>query len=152
MSAILSWLQCADSQLINYMSEFAVNRLSAVGQASHYSDVIINAMASQLSGVSIVYSTVWSRADQRKHQSSASLAFVRGIHRWPVNSPHKRSVTWKMFLAWRHQAIIWNSVDLSSVRSSDIHLREFSKEKHQPSITKFLLAWKLLKINTQDFI
>ena len=36
-------------------------------------------------------------ADQRKHQSSASLAFVRGIHRWPVNSPHKGPVTWKTF-------------------------------------------------------
>ena len=35
--------------------------------------------------------------DQRKHQSSASLAFVRGIHRWPVNSPHKGPVTRKMF-------------------------------------------------------
>ena len=35
--------------------------------------------------------------DQRKHRSSASLAFVRGIHRWPVNSPHKGPVTWKMF-------------------------------------------------------
>ena len=31
------------------------------------------------------------------HQSSASLAFVRGIHRWPVNSPHKLPVTRKMF-------------------------------------------------------
>ena len=40
---------------------------------------------------------VFSGADQRKHQSSASLAFVRGIHRWPVNSPHKRPVTRKMF-------------------------------------------------------
>ena len=36
-------------------------------------------------------------ADQRKHQSSTSLAFARGIHRWPVNSPHKRPVTRKMF-------------------------------------------------------
>ena len=36
-------------------------------------------------------------ADQKKHQSSASLAFVRGIHRWPVNSPHKGPVTRKMF-------------------------------------------------------
>ena len=34
----------------------------------------------------------------RKHQSSASLAFVRGIHRWPVNSPHKGPVTRKIFL------------------------------------------------------
>ena len=45
----------------------------------------------------IVYSTVYSGTDQRKHQSSASLAFVRGIHRWPVNSPHKWPVTRKMF-------------------------------------------------------
>ena len=45
----------------------------------------------------IVYSTIYSGADQRKHQSSASLAFVQGIHRWPVNCPHKWPVTWKMF-------------------------------------------------------
>ena len=45
----------------------------------------------------IVFSTVYSGADQRKHQSSASLAFVRGIHRGPVNSPHKWPVTRKMF-------------------------------------------------------
>ena len=44
-----------------------------------------------------VYLTRCSGADQRKHQSSASLVFVRGIHRWPVNSPHKGSVTRKMF-------------------------------------------------------
>ena len=54
-------------------------------------------MASQITSLIIVYSTVYSGADQRKHQSSASLAFVRGIHRWPVNSPHKWSVTRKMF-------------------------------------------------------
>ena len=45
----------------------------------------------------IVYSTVYSDADQRKHQSSASLAFVMGIHRSPVNSPHKGPVTRKIF-------------------------------------------------------
>ena len=54
-------------------------------------------MASQITSLIIVYSTVYSGADQRKHQSSASLAFVRGIHRWPVNSPHKWPVTRKMF-------------------------------------------------------
>ena len=63
----------------------------------NYSDVIMSAMASQITGVSIVYSTVCSGAVQRKHQSSASLAFVRGIHRWPVNSPHKGPVTRIMF-------------------------------------------------------
>ena len=57
----------------------------------------MSAMASQISGASIVYSTVCSGADQRKHQSSALLVFVSRIHRWPVNSPHKGTVTRKMF-------------------------------------------------------
>ena len=55
------------------------------------------AMASLITNFTIVYSTVYSGADQRKHQSSASLAFVREIHRWLVNSPHKGPVTRKMF-------------------------------------------------------
>ena len=54
-------------------------------------------MASQITSLTIVYSTVYSDADQRKYQSSTSLAFVRGIHRRPVNSPHKWPVTRKMF-------------------------------------------------------
>ena len=48
--------------------------------------------------LTIVYSTVYSGADQRKHKSSASLAFVRWIHRWPVNSPHEGPATRQMFL------------------------------------------------------
>ena len=48
---------------------------------SHYSDIIMSTMASQITGVLFVYATVCSGVDQRKHQSSASLAFVRGIHR-----------------------------------------------------------------------
>ena len=57
----------------------------------------MGAMASQITSLSTVYSTFYSGADQRNHQSSASLAFVRGIHRGPVNSPHKWPVTRKMF-------------------------------------------------------
>ena len=53
-------------------------------------------MASQITGVWIVCPTICSGADERKHQSSESLAFVRGIHRWPVDSPHKGPVTRKM--------------------------------------------------------
>ena len=63
----------------------------------HHHDVIMSAPASQIAGVTSVYSTVCLSADQRKHQSSASLAFMRGIHRWPVNSPHKGPVTRKCF-------------------------------------------------------
>ena len=57
----------------------------------------MSAMASQTTSISIAYATFCSGPEQRKHQSSASLAFVRGIHRWPVNSPHKGPVTRKMF-------------------------------------------------------
>ena len=62
-----------------------------------YSDVIMDAMASHITSLTIVYSTVYSGADQRKHQSSASLAFVWAIHRRPVNSPHRWPVTRKLF-------------------------------------------------------
>ena len=62
----------------------------------HYSDVITSAMASQTTGVSIVYSTVCSGIDQRKHQSYVSLAFVRGMQHWPMISLHKGTVAWKM--------------------------------------------------------
>ena len=53
-------------------------------------------IASQITSLMIVYSTVYPDADQRKHQSSASLAFVRGIHRGPVNFPHKGPITRKI--------------------------------------------------------
>ena len=60
----------------------------------HYSDVIMSAMASQITSLTIVYSTFYSGADQRKNKSSASLAFAGNS---PVSSPHKRPVTRKMF-------------------------------------------------------
>ena len=63
----------------------------------HYNDVIMGAIASQITSLTIVYSTVYSDADQRKYQSSAPLAFVRWIHRGPVNSPHQGPVKRKMF-------------------------------------------------------
>ena len=80
------------------------------GSQTHYSDVIMGGIASQITSLTIVYSCVYSDVDQRKHQSSASLAFVRGIHRGPVNSPRKWPVTRKIFpfddvimgLKWTH--------------------------------------------------
>ena len=63
----------------------------------HYDDVIMSAMASEITSLTIVYSTVYSGADEREHQSSAPLAFVRGSDRWPVNSLHKGPVTRKRF-------------------------------------------------------
>ena len=63
----------------------------------HYCDVIMSQTASQITSLTIVCLIVYSGTDQRKHQSSASLAFVRRIHRRPVNSPLKWPVTRKMF-------------------------------------------------------
>ena len=85
-----------------YFNHFHTDHYRLVGKVvkvlatEHCSGVMISAMASQITGVSIVWSTLWSGADQRKHQRSASLAFVKGIQRWQGNSPHKRLVTRKM--------------------------------------------------------
>ena len=73
-------------------------------ECSRYNDIIMSAMASQITGVSIVCSTVCSGADQRKHQSSASLAFVRGIHQWPVAFPAQRTSNADIVsIWWRHK-------------------------------------------------
>ena len=58
----------------------------------HHSEVRMGAMASQITSLTIVYSTVYSGLDQRKHQSSASPVFVRGIHRWPHKWPGTRKM------------------------------------------------------------
>ena len=76
----------------------SINTFCVVNKCNmrHYSDVIMDTMASQITSLTIVYSTVYSCSDQR-NKSSASLAFVRGIPRWLVNSPRKWPVTRKMF-------------------------------------------------------
>ena len=66
-------------------------------QNYNYRDVIMSMIASQITGIMIVNSTICLGSDERKHQSSASLAFVRGIPRWLVNSPHKGPGMRKMF-------------------------------------------------------
>ena len=77
----------------------------------------MGALASQITSLAIVYSTVYSGADQRKHQSSASLAFVRWIHKWPVNSPHKGQVMRKMLPC--------DDVIMADFRSSPTDTTEF---------------------------
>ena len=89
----------------------------------HYNDVIMSAMGYQITGLTIVSSAVCWGADQRKRQSSASLAFVRGIRRWSVVSPHKETVTRKTF-----SAIVVENVSL-----------------------KLRLAWLLLNATSQRF-
>ena len=96
----------------------------------HYNDVIMDAMASPIASVTIVYSTVYSGWDQRKHQSSASLAFVRGIHRWPVNSRTKgqeRGKCFQLSIWWRHHEsrwikceLIWDKIRASIDRAENV--------------------------------
>ena len=81
--------------------------------SAHYSGVIMGTMASQITIVTIVYWTIYSDTDQRKHPSSGSLAFFQGIHRWPINSPHKGPVTRKMLpfhdvIMWSFLLIVWD--------------------------------------------
>ena len=101
-------LMVSSSGLMVFLNTFVHNgsRLSTArsnikfvihSRFSHCEDVIMSWMASQITSLTIVYSTVYPGADQKKHQSSVSLAFVRGIHQGPVNSPHKRPVMRKMF-------------------------------------------------------
>ena len=90
-------LWCALQKGCNHLLKKERNSTVYTALIKHYDDVIMDTMASRITSLTIVYSTVYSGADQRKHQSSASLAFVRGIHRGPVNSPQKWPVTRKMF-------------------------------------------------------
>ena len=80
--------------------------ISCVSPHQYVKATEINEM--KLECYELVYITVYSGSDQRKHQSAASLAFVWGIHRWPVNSPHKEPVTRKMFPF--DDVIMWRTV------------------------------------------
>ena len=90
----LRWHICVN--VYKYILEANCSNLNG-RWSSHYNGVIMGAIASQITSLTIVYSVVYSDADQRKHRRSASLAFVWGIHRGPVNSPHNWPVTRKMF-------------------------------------------------------
>ena len=75
----------APSQYFSVRNQTRISHNVPYFIGSHNNDVIMSTMASHITSLTIVYSTVYSGADQRKHQSSASLTFLRGIHRWPEN-------------------------------------------------------------------
>ena len=110
--------------------------------SDHYCDVIMGVMVSQITSLIIVNSTVHSGTDQRKHQSSVSLAFVRGIHRGVVNSLHKWPATREMFpfddiiMYTGHLAI---SLWLVITKWSHITV-EYGALNHQPNVK--ILKWK----------
>ena len=90
------WISCFMLCYKQYVA-LTISRGIFSPKTSHYSDVTMGVIASLVTSLTIVYSTVYSGADQRKHQSSASLAFVRGIHRWAENYPHEWPVTRNLF-------------------------------------------------------
>ena len=88
---VATWRHCAHSKS---MFHWAV---------PHYNDVTMGSIASQITSLTIVYSAVYSDADQRKYQSSASLAFVQGIHRAPGEFPAQMASNAKnVSIWWRH--------------------------------------------------
>ena len=103
----------------------------------HYSDVIMDMIAFQITRLMIVYSTDYSGA-HKKHQSSASLAFMRGIHRWPVNSPHKWPVTSTMFpfddAIMFHVGVRYNDELMQEIRNSIANALELRLSCINPSI------------------
>ena len=110
----------------------------------HYGDVIMGTMASQISSLIIVYSTVYSDRDQRKHQSSASLAFVREIHRWPMNSPHKGPVTRKIFPF--DDVIMKLCLDSTSVYGQQLSILE-NEAKHVMNLKMLLVCFHITWFN-----
>ena len=93
-NCVLWAIRVHDCHIILSLCRITVFR-SAV-EYGHYSDVIMSTMASQITEESIVCAPVCSGAD-KKHQSSVSLSFGRGIYRWPVDSPHNGPETRKIF-------------------------------------------------------
>ena len=96
-SILVSASMCWGRNLSGNQADIMAADVVASLLTMNYNDVIMSAMVSQISSLTIVYSTVYSVQIKEKKQSSASLAFVRGILRWPVNSPHKWPVTRQMF-------------------------------------------------------
>ena len=122
------WCTCSEAVGASAASK-VTNLLPVFCFIIHYIDVVMTTVASQITSLTVVYSAVYSGADQIKHQSSASLAFVRGIHRGPVNSPHKGPVTRKMFA--------FDDVIMSSNTTTTWHILSFSviiPRAHLPNI------------------
>ena len=118
---------------------------------------IMGAKASQITSLTIVYSSVYSGANQRKHQSSASLAFVRGIHRWSVNSQHKGPVTRKMFpfddvimVYSGYSMPLYNMACMISIRTQFEHTNNVPyKAQFYALSTHFQTTWGLICLITQ---
>ena len=105
-------------------------------------------MASQITSLMIVYSTVYSGTNERKHQTSTSLACVREIHRWRVNSPHKgqwrgklfhlmtSSRKWDTLHLWANEFAIHYGISVPPTELVTKHSRHFSKILTKDTLTR----------------
>ena len=100
-SHLIIWIVCVVAHF-TYMVVFS-------GHKAHYTDVIMGEIAFQITSLTIAYSTVYSDADQRKHHSSASLAFVWGIHRGLLaqmaSNAENVSIWWRHHDSWYTRAM-----------------------------------------------
>ena len=137
----------SENRHICFLPESSWRLIAALQKQYHidYLYFIMSAMATQITGVSIVCAKVRSGTDQRKHQSSTSLTFVREIHWRPVDSSHKWPVTWKMFsIWWRHH----DSDD--TIRGHYMFGTSTCMDKPCPLITKWdrlINLWAFTPIN-----
>ena len=107
----------------------------------------MSTVASQITSLTIAYSIVYLIANQRKHQSFALLAFVRGIHQRPVDSPHKGPVTLKMFpfddvIMWKLKVVTWRQLF-----HHRLHCRLTLSNPPVPRVTMKFSSWQFLVIS-----
>ena len=114
--------------MLAYCQSESWEQISMKFELEHFNDVIMSAIASQITGVAIVCSTVGSGPDQRKHQSSASLAFVRGIHRDRCIASTKDSYAENVSIWWRHHVLLFSfkkmHLKMPSAKLAAIFFRE----------------------------
>ena len=120
--------------------------LRAVCCSCHYNDVIMTTIASQITSLAVVYSTLYSDADQRKHQSSASLAFVWGIHRDRWIPRTKGELRGKCFHLMTSSCVITNCGEHPHIPSHPFFFLNSSSRLLEENITRkhYLYAWSCL--------
>ena len=143
-------------QWFNYDNKWQRLALVAADILVHYSDVIMSTIASLITSLAVVYSTVYSDADQRKHQSSASLAFVWGIHRdrWIPRTKgqlrgkcfHLMTSSWQCALAPRNRCMFGYQLIFHEQCHADmaVALHHFRQHDHWQVICvrpKNMLTW-----------
>ena len=109
----------------------------------YYNDVILSA---------IVYSNVYWATDQRKHHSSASLAFARGIHRWPVNSPQRASNAEKMSIWQRHHDLLHHVSSSTTVECRPTSAYHFTSHGVKKTKWRLLICQMGYMVRAQTFV